>query len=153
MLIASADFWTRTVLMLSNAGSVKCPERQKDASLHSNIENKHLNLDFNLPWYLTATTSLHKLLFITETSLINVLQHRVAPCCKLCLVACAWLHPVRWCGCVCAFVFMLQWGVKLIWEPEPLNLLYKTGIRQEAYLKHQWRRMEKEGNKSRRGKI
>lgn len=62
MLIASADFWTRTVLMLSNAGSVQCPERQKVASLHSNIENKHLNLDSNLPWYLTATASMHTLL-------------------------------------------------------------------------------------------
>lgn len=57
MLIAFADFWTRTVLMLSNIGSVKYPE-----SLHSNIENKHLNLDSNLPWYLTATASMRKLL-------------------------------------------------------------------------------------------
>lgn len=52
---------------------------------------------------------------------------------------------------VYAFVFMLQWGVKLIWEPEPLNLLLKLVFDRKLISKARQEEVEK-GEKRRRGK-
>ena len=54
-------------------------------------------------------------------------------------------------ACVYALVFMLQWGVKLIWEPELLNLLLKLVFDRKLISKASEEEVE-EGEKGRGGK-
>lgn len=69
---------------------------------------------------------------------------------EICVDVCACRHS--WVAVyVSAFVFMLQWGVKLIWEPELLNLLLKLVFDRKLISKAREEEVE-EGEKRKRGK-
>lgn len=68
---------------------------------------------------------------------------------EICVDVCACKHS--WVGVyVSAFVFMLQWGVKLIWEAELLNLLLKLVFDRKLISKAREEEVEEGEKKERR---
>ena len=95
-----------------------------------------------------ATTQ--QLLLITfSVCLMKELQCRVLPM-LWDVRRCLRVQPLVCRVYACAFVFMLQWGVKLIWEPELLNLLLKLVFDRKLISKA--REEEEDGRKKERRK-